>query len=283
MGDGAVQNRRMENARTMALMPFEETPLENTNTAPQHSWLASLVAFIAWLFDAIAKLKRVKRTTKFKANWRDHFDGLRETEWHVAQMLAQGVALLLSGKTLDDADYISTPMPADFGGPCPRTPYAMNLRFLKVAQFMRDPEKYIRRHAARIAKRAGIDLSNPLAAHGSTDAALRAAAHHEPVGAAGIRRHSGNTRKQFALMVSSAHRARLSNREGALRCQLIAQPRAPPTQPYSPLPMPSALRAPENASARLATKLARCVLDTLHRHREHAMPADDLADQVGRT
>jgi hypothetical protein len=160
----------MKNARTIAPMPFGETPLEQDHSATSQSWLASLAAFIAWLFNAIAKLKRVKRTTKFKANWRDHFGGLRETEWHVAQMLAQGAARLLSGKTLDDADYVSLPMPPDFGGPCPRTPYAMNLRFLKLAHFMRDPERYIRRHAARIAKREGIDLSNPLAVHGSTDA-----------------------------------------------------------------------------------------------------------------
>jgi hypothetical protein len=206
----------MKNARTIALMNVETNHDERKDAATRESWLASLVAFIAWLFDAITKLKRVKRTTKFKANWRDHFDGLRHSEWHMAQMLAQGAALLLSGKTLDDADYINTPMPADYGGPCPRTPFAMNLRFLKLAHFMRDPERYIRRHAARIAKR------DPRAAHGSTDAALRAAAHHEAAGVA------GNPHKQFTLMVSRPQSGRPSNHEGELRCRLIAQPRAPP-------------------------------------------------------
>jgi hypothetical protein len=144
-------------------------------------------------------------------------------------------------------------MPHDFGGPCPRTPFAMNLRFLRVAQFMHDPEKYIRRHAARIAKRCGIDLNNPLVAHGSTDVALRAAAHHEAIGAAGIRK-SNNARKQFTLMVSSAHRARPStcraeaarrrNHEGELRCKFIAQSRAPPTNTCSLIPTPYCLSAP---------------------------------------
>jgi hypothetical protein len=224
----------MENARTIAPMNVETNHDERRDAAPQHSWLASLIAFIAWLFDAIAKLKRVKRTTKFKANWREHFDDLRETEWRVAQMLAQGAALLLSGKTLNDADYINTPMPADFGGPCPRTPFAMNLRFLKLAQFMRDPEKYIRRHAARIAKRCGIDLNNPLLAHGSTDAALRAAAHHELVSVA----LSKITKGKVALMLSSAQSARPSKHERGLTTA-----RGPPQRTYSLFPTPSSLGA----------------------------------------
>ncbi len=214
----------MKTCGTIAAMNVENSQSEHERTATSDSWLASLVAFIAWLFHAIAKLKRVKRTTKFKANWRDHFDGLRHSEWHMAQMLAQGAALLLSGKTLDDADYVQLPMPPDFGGRCPRTAFAMNLRFLKVAQFMRDPERYIRRHAARIAKR------DPPATHCSTAAALRAAAHHEAVSV------SGNSHKQFTLMVSRPRSGRPSNHEGELRCQLNAQPRGPPRHPYSLLP-----------------------------------------------
>jgi hypothetical protein len=208
-------------------MNVENSQSEYERNATQHSWLANLVAFIAWLFDAIAKLKRVTRNTKFKANWRDHFDGLRETEWHVAQMLAQGAGLILSGKILDDADYIQLPMPPDFGGLCPRIPFAMNQRFLKVAQFMRDPEKYIRRHAARIAKRCGIDLNNPLAAHGSTDAGLHPAAHHEP---AGVSSHSN---LKVALKLSSAQSVRPSKHERGLTTA-----RGPPAHatPYSPIP-----------------------------------------------
>ena len=124
-------------------------------------------------------------------------------------------------------------MPADYGGPCPSTPYAMNRRFLQLAQFMRDPERYIRRHAARIAKRAGIDLSNPLAAHGSTDATLRVAAHHEAAGVASPRSQSLNTLKQLTLMVSSTRSVRPSNHEGELRCQLHA--RGPPQPTSSPI------------------------------------------------
>jgi hypothetical protein len=209
----------------MAPMPFDETPLETPDNATSDSWFARLIACIAWLFDAITRLKRVKRTTRFKGDWRDHFDRLRACEWQMHQMLAQGAALLLSGKTLDDADFVQLPMPANYGGPCPRTPFAMNCRFLKLAQFMRDPEFYIRRHAARIAKH------DPRAAHGSTDAAVHAAAHHEAVAAA----QSPNTHKQLTLMVSSAQRAHPSNHAGALRSQLNA--RGPPQRACSQLPV----------------------------------------------
>ncbi|MEQ1781650.1 MAG: hypothetical protein ABMA14_09835, partial [Hyphomonadaceae bacterium] len=44
--------------------------------------------------------------------------------------------------------------------------------------FNADPESAILEHVRRIARRAGIGLDNPLAAHGSTDAKRCAAAHH---------------------------------------------------------------------------------------------------------
>jgi hypothetical protein len=200
----------------MQPMQYGTRQSELENAATSDSWLARLVAFVAWLLDSIARLKRVRRTTRFKPNWRDHWDNLRQSEWQRCQMLAQGAALLLSGRTLDDADYIPHPMPADFGGPCPRTPFEMNRRILVVANFLRDPASHIRRHAQRIAKRCGIDLSNPLVAHGSTDAALHAAAHHKLVGV------SANKAKA-ALMLSSARSARPSKHARGL-----ANARAPP-------------------------------------------------------
>ena len=81
----------------------------------------------------------------------------------------------------------------------------MNRRFLAIARFNADPESAILEHVRRIAKRAGIDLSNPLVAHGSTDAALRAAAHHELVAAS-----------PFALILSSTRSVRPSKDERVL-------------------------------------------------------------------
>ena len=150
------------------------------------NWSDSFAMFIAWLvriFAQITKLKRIRHTTRFKSNWRDHWQGLRQVEWMRDQILADCARRLLAGETFDsESDFIpSTEPPADYGGPCPRTPFDMNRRFLAIARFNADPEAAILEHVRRIAKRAGIDLSNAFAAHGSTDAARRAAAHHELV------------------------------------------------------------------------------------------------------
>jgi len=203
---------------------------EETTHAPSDSWFARLIAFIAWLFGAEHKLKSIRATTRFKQDWRDRYAELLPVEWHRDQMLAQGAALLLAGKTLDDAEYVPIPMPADYGGPCPRTPFEIARRWLAVTKFLKDPEAHIIRHAQRIAKRAG-------AAHGSTDARFHRAAHHEAVAAATPQKHTSC----LALMVSSTRSVRPSNHEGVL-----ANARAPPAIPRLPTAhsqLPQALRA----------------------------------------
>ncbi len=231
-------------------MSLEDTPLEPDNTATQHDWFARLAMLIAWLvriFEQITKLKRIRHTTRFKANWRDHWQNLRQLEWLRDQILGDCARRLLAGETLDaESDFIpSTDPPADYGGLCPRTPFDMNRRFLAIARFNADPESAILEHVRRIARRAGIDLSNPLAAHGSMDATLRAAAHHEAGGPC-------EAQTLLPLMVSSAPCARPSNHEG--------QQRAPPGAtgyargPPHPLPSPHVIadfrspRAPRRAS-----------------------------------
>ena len=162
-----------------------------------------LIAWLAHIFQQITKLKSVRRTTKFKADWRSHWQDLRQCEWIRDQILAAGSAQLLAGKDLDLDFTPSTEPPADYGGPCPSTPFEMNRRFLAIARFNADPEPGIRKHAKRIAQRAGIDLANPLVAHESTDAALRAAAHHELGGAATLVSRNPSQ----ALILSSARSA----------------------------------------------------------------------------
>jgi hypothetical protein len=147
-------------------MSLDRAPLETDDAATQHEWFAPLAALIAWLahlFDQIAKLKRIRRTTKFKPRWRDHWPDLRQCEWMRDQILASGAAQLLAGQELDLEAFIpSTEPPADYGGPCPKTPFEMNRRFLAIARFNADPEPAIRAHAKRIAKRESIDLDSPL-------------------------------------------------------------------------------------------------------------------------
>jgi hypothetical protein len=160
------------------------------------SWAWPVYAFVAWLaamLDYVARFKRIRHTHRFKPNWRDSWQGLRQCEWLRDQLIAQGLRQLLNGDAfqLDDTQITITP-PADYGGPCPRTPFDMNRRFLAIARWAADPEAIIRVRFKRLATRLGIDPSNPLAGHASTDAAQRAAAQHELVGVAGpcVRRRS---------------------------------------------------------------------------------------------
>jgi hypothetical protein len=153
------------------------------------SWAWPVYAFVAWLaamLDYVAKFKRVRHTHRFKPNWRDSWQGLRQCEWLRDQLIAQGLRQLLNGDALqlDDTQITITP-PADFGGPCPRTPFEMNRRFLAIARWAANPEAIIRERFKRLATRLGIDPSNPLSAHGST-VALRAA-QHEAVGASAFK------------------------------------------------------------------------------------------------
>ena len=87
-----------------------------------------------------------------------------------------------------------------------------------------------------------------LAAHGSTDAALRAAAHHELVGVAGI------LKSQIALMVSSAAMAaRPSNHERVLTA---VPARAPPVFHVPPHPQAASEAQLLRSRALLATEAA---------------------------
>jgi len=166
MRETTPQTGRPSGARTIAPMSLERAPLEHVDDATQHDWFAPIAIFIVWLahlFEQIAKLKRICRTSKFKSNWRDHWQDLRQCEWMRDQILAAGAAQLLTGKELDlNAFTPSTDPPEHYGGPCPKTPFEMNRRFLAMARFNADPEPAIRAHAKRIAKREGIMLGAPL-------------------------------------------------------------------------------------------------------------------------
>jgi hypothetical protein len=190
------------------------------------SWAWPLYAFVAWLaamLDYVAKFKRIRHTHRFKPNWRDSWQGLRQCEWLRDQLIAQGLHQLLSGQPLqlDDTQISLTP-PADYGGPRPRTPFDMNRRFLAIARWAADPEAIIRVRFKRLATRLGIDPSNPLAAHASTDA-QRAAAQHELVSVGALK--SGD---RLALILSSARSARPSKDE-----RVLANARGPPPFPNS--------------------------------------------------
>jgi hypothetical protein len=188
--------------------------LDASEIGETQGWAWPVHAFVAWLAAILSYVTRFKRARRFKPDWRDSWDGLRQSEWLRDQLIAQGLTQLLAGQSLqlDDSRTILEPPPS-YGGPCPRTPFDMNRRFLALARWAADPEAIIRERF----KRASHDA---LVAHGSTDA-LRAA-HHEAVLASTF----NNTYARVTLMVSSDRlaapkrsgggRERPSNHEGGL-------------------------------------------------------------------
>ncbi len=184
------------------------------------SWAWPVYAFVAWLAMLLNYIARFRRARRFRHDWRESWEGLRQSEWLRDQLIAQGVAQLINGDPLqlDDTKVILDP-PTAYGGPCPRTPFEMNRRFLALARWAADPEAIIRERFERLARRQGV---NPLEARASTDAALRAAAQHEVVGV---------SRSLGALMLSSAQSARPSKHERGLTTA-----RGPPGISYCLLP-----------------------------------------------
>jgi len=125
--------------------------------------LSPLEAFVAWLTTFLRTIAGLKRRTVFPPNWKDHWQGLRELEWYRDQILAFSAQHVLAGGSLDDrTDFqLILEVPESYGV-CPRTPQAMNRRFIAMAQFRLDPDKYIQRHIHRIARAAGTTLAASL-------------------------------------------------------------------------------------------------------------------------
>ncbi len=192
--------------------------------------LSPLEAFVAWVANLIRTIIGMKRRKVFPKNWRDHWAGLREIEYGRAQILAFAAKHVLTGGSLNDrTDFqLTLDVPDDYGI-CPRTPQAMNRRFIAVAQFRLNPHKYIFRHIHRIARAAGIVLTTD-----SSGCPLRHAPHATSPNAPHWRR------KETALSASAGafpppHKARgrwhalAHDGGGSRRPALIAQARAPPT------------------------------------------------------
>ena len=190
--------------------------------ASRPSLLEACVAWIARLFALIAGLKRRK---VFPPNWKDCWKNLQQAEWGRAQLLALCVREVLAGRSLDtDASFTLDLDPPEGYGVCPRTARGMNQRFLQIARFQLDPNRYILRHLRRIAKRERLHLACD--ANGCPYRLGRLAADSascvEPM----------FTVRTFRAVGLLRHRAANPNRHGH-EAPPRAQARAPPT-PFRP-------------------------------------------------
>lgn len=100
-----------------------------------------------------ASLRRIRRTHRCAATWRESWPGLRRCEWLMRQIIGEGARRLLAGEDigLDTIPVFPDP-PEDFEPACPRDPWEMNRRMIALANFHADPPGAIRRHAARLAR-----------------------------------------------------------------------------------------------------------------------------------
>jgi len=226
---------------THAIIPREQT----TSEAPR---LSPLEAFVQWIANFIRTITGMKRRKVFPTNWKDHWQGLRELEWYRDQILAFSAQHVLAGGSLNDrTDFqLILDVPANYGI-SPRTPMAMNQRFIAMAQFRLNPDRYIHRHIRRIARAAGITLTTD-----KSGCPLRHASHAT---SPSLRLEEENTcaRRMAGLFppprkARGRWRARSYAHDGGGNRgpTLVAQARAPPTPASmfeNPAPVTQPLRA----------------------------------------
>ena len=101
----------------------------------------------------LSKLKTMRRSRPMPKDWQSFYPKLREAEWPIHVLLAEGARQLLSGQPFDLRSITFDPDPPEtFQPPMPRSAMAMHQRMEELARFNADPERYVRRHAQRIAR-----------------------------------------------------------------------------------------------------------------------------------
>jgi hypothetical protein len=137
------------------------------NTAEHHEeddlpgWLqlvlspCLLVEIIRQLFaDQGETLRQKRRIHEFPSDWQDLLPDLQNAEWPIFALKAEGARRILNNEPLDlDRIAITAPPPNQLWIP-PTSAQQMHLRILAMNRFHADPERFIRRHAARIRRAA---------------------------------------------------------------------------------------------------------------------------------
>ena len=120
-------------------------------------WMLPIV-LLALIFDKfrrhVTRLKQMRRTRPMPKDWRSFYPELRRCEWAIHMLSFEGARQILLGEDLDISALSYDPEPPDsFQPSMPRSALAMHQRMQDIARFHADPERYVRRHAARIAER----------------------------------------------------------------------------------------------------------------------------------
>ncbi|MDP3737206.1 MAG: hypothetical protein Q8R02_07445 [Hyphomonadaceae bacterium] len=128
------------------------------------AWLMPLVvlfqSLVLMFTNLRGRLGEMRRARRLPRDWQAHYERLRQAEWPIVFLLSEGARQLLTGHPLD---LRTLPDPGDapdwFRPAMPRTALAMHLRIDAIARFNAEPERYVQRHAERIALEASRSAS----------------------------------------------------------------------------------------------------------------------------
>jgi hypothetical protein len=144
-------------------------------------FLAHIVAWVRHRCrQAFGRVRGMRRRGEHAVNWRELAGDLAPLEWKLASMIAQGVDRVLGGERLDLNTIYCGPMPPGFAYAVPRSAEALTQRMEIIARILVEPERYIRRIAGRIARKAADPLrlaarsTSPTCVGEATAAALTA-------------------------------------------------------------------------------------------------------------
>jgi hypothetical protein len=115
-----------------------------------------LAQMLARFCQNLVQLKVMRRTRPMPKDWQCFYPGLRQSEWAVRRLCHEGARRIILGEDLDlNALSYDPDPPEDFQPPMPHSALAMHRRLEDIARFHADPERFIRRHAERVRRRAG--------------------------------------------------------------------------------------------------------------------------------
>jgi hypothetical protein len=142
-------------------MREEDSPAPAAGFAVSDLWMIPLL-LLALMFEKFArhlgKLKTMRRTRPLPRDWQGFYPGLRRCEWAIHSLTCDGARRILLGEDLDLAALSHDPEPPeDFQPAMPRSALSMHRRMEDIARFHADPERFIRRCAARIAAQSDDD------------------------------------------------------------------------------------------------------------------------------
>jgi hypothetical protein len=132
----------------------EERPAPAEGFALSGLWMLPIL-LLALIFDKfrqhLARLKDMRRKRPLPKDWRSFYPDLRKSEWAIHWFCLEGARQIILGQDLDLSALSLDPEPPEsFQPSMPRTAIAMHRRLEDIARFHADPERWIRRHAARI-------------------------------------------------------------------------------------------------------------------------------------